>query len=319
MVADSLDSMVEILETERVAAQEAIGKKLKIILLSGLAISAILAPFMIFGGGGFGFIFICPILTVLLTFFVWLTDRGKLQDKFVASFKSIVVPALLSNIDDSLRYDLTGSIGRKEFVDSGLFQKPDKYEGKDRVFGKVGHTDIRFSLVCAKEKHKIETTDSKGRKKTETVYLDFFKGLIVSADFNKRITGNTLVRSKKSFFSEKHYSASGVTLEDVKLEDPRFNSFFIVKSSDQIEARYVLTPSMMERIVELKSKFESVDLSFTGSRVILALPMAYDVFEPNIKLPFTDRSQLEEKFSSLKLFCGLVDELDLNTRIWMKK
>ncbi|MEM6796310.1 MAG: DUF3137 domain-containing protein, partial [Acidobacteriota bacterium] len=42
-------------------------------------------------------------------------------------------------------------------------------------------------------------------------------------------------------------------LKRVRLEDARFEKEFEVVSSDQVEARYLLTPALMERLMEAQS------------------------------------------------------------------
>lgn len=220
-----------------------------------------------------------------------------------------IIQCLLSEIDPSLRYKPDGLIRKKEFVSSELYNNPvAKYWGCDLITGKIGSTDIRFSMAHAEEKCQREVTDSKGRKKTETYYVTFFEGVLFSADFNKNITGMTVVRSSRIF-------GRG----NVKLEDSRFNKLFGVTSSDQIEARYILSHSLMEKIVEIRNRFGEINLSFTGEHVLLALPMSAKLLDLNMGSAETIHSQVDKIYAKLASIVGLVDDLDLNTRIWTKK
>ena len=49
--------------------------------------------------------------------------------------------------------------------------------------------------------------------------------------------------------------------ELIRLEDPEFESHFVVYGSDQIEARYILSTSLMARITDFKEK--------TGKKIYL--------------------------------------------------
>jgi hypothetical protein len=92
-----------------------------------------------------------------------------------------------------------------------------------------------------------------------------------------------------------------------------------VFSTDQIEARYLLTPRMMERLLELRSSLGDIEISFVGSWVnIAADSFPYNAFEPDLGRPFTDPAQLSRTLSWIMLVTGIADELDLNTRIWTK-
>ena len=69
---------------------------------------------------------------------------------------------------------------------------------------------------------------------------------MVHLAMNKTFKGTTIIKRDRgkvaNFFRSK---MSG--LESVKLEDPKFEKLFDVYGNDQIEARYLLTPSFMER------------------------------------------------------------------------
>lgn len=56
--------------------------------------------------------------------------------------------------------------------------------------------------------------------------------------------------------------------QNVKLEDPVFEREWEVYATDQIEARYILTPALMERMLEIKRRFggKSIEFSFLTIR-----------------------------------------------------
>ena len=70
-------------------------------------------------------------------------------------------------------------------------------------------------------------------------------------------------------------------LDEVKLEDPWFGKKFNVYSSDQVEARYLVTPSFMERFNNLKTVFgaKNAKCSFCGDKVIIAISTKKNLFE----------------------------------------
>ena len=209
-------------------------------------------------------------------------------------------------------------MGESEFNDCGLFIRPDRYNGKDYFEGVQGRTRLHFSLVHAEERYETtETdTDSDGNTttRTEEHWRDIFKGLFFSADFNKHFHGRTLVRAGKAGLF------SGIFGNLVKLEDPRFNQQFRVYSSDQIEARYLLTPSLMERLMELRDRLGGFEVSFLGSWVTIAVNgFPYNAFEPDLGRPFTDPDQVSRTLGWIFHVVGIVEELDLNTRIWSKQ
>ena len=106
-------------------------------------------------------------------------------------------------------------------------------------------------------------------------------------------------------------------MKDIKLEDPKFNKIFQVYSDDQIEARYVLSVSFMERLKELSEAFGSkvIQCCFYQEKVVFVVPIKKNMFEPGsiyINENFIDdaKSLLEE----MDLICKIIDILRLNIR-----
>jgi hypothetical protein len=105
----------------------------------------------------------------------------------------------------------------------------------------------------------------------------------------------------------------------VKLEDPEFEKMFAVSSTDQIEARYILSPSMMRRLLDLRARHgNELHISFIGNHIYLALPQNSDLFEPpSLRTPLTVDA-VRRIIADLQSVLCIVEELDLNTRIWSK-
>ncbi|MDF1575544.1 MAG: DUF3137 domain-containing protein [Bacteroidales bacterium] len=168
----------------------------------------------------------------------------------------------------------------------------------------------------------VSTSGSGSKQKKQ--YTTIFKGLFFVADFNKHFYGHTLVLPDtaekmlgKLGHSLQAFSSRG---ELIKLEDPEFEKEFCVYSNDQVEARYILSPSLMQRIVEFKRKWNTkVYLSFGDSKVYIAIKMNKNLFETRLFKSIVDYNFIEENIRFLVLLTGIVEDLNLNTRIWTKK
>jgi len=196
----------------------------------------------------------------------------------------------------------------------------DIFTGEDHFRGRLGKTDIEFSEVTAKQKNRSET--GSGQKND---YIIIFRGLFIVADFNKHFRTRTVVlpdTAEKLFgkFGQILQSASSGRGRLVRLEDPVFEKEFCVYGDDQVEARYILTPSLMERIIAFRRKWKTkVSLSFIDSKVYIAISMNRNLFETRIFRPVADYSFMEETLRFLVLLTGIVEDLNLNTRIWTKE
>jgi hypothetical protein len=257
-------------------------------------------------------IFISIVLSVLLA-----AGAYKFIGRdYVAEFKILVIDRIVRFIDENLTYDRMAYIPKSTFMLSQIFKtKPNRYKGDDLVSGKIGQTKIRFSELNA----EYESGSGKNRS-VRTV----FKGLFFIGDFNKNFSCRTVVlpdTAEKLFgrIGQKLQSMNLVRDDLIKLDDPEFEKLFVVYGTDQVGARYVLSTSLMKRIVDFKNKTNrDIHLSFIGSMVFVAVSYKRNLFEPRIFQTLLDFEPIREYFEDLQLAVGIVDDLNLNTRIWTK-
>lgn len=122
-----------------------------------------------------------------------------------------------------------------------------------------------------------------GSRKRSNDYHDVtvFKGIIINLSINKSFNGKTIVKKDSgkigNFFKNKFSK-----LENVQLEDPQFEKMFEVYSDDQVEARYLLTTSFMDRLLRLAQSFGSKDIqcSFHDNKLLMMIPVEKNLFEP---------------------------------------
>lgn len=307
---------------DKLASLEAMRKKVRNkTIIMGLLLVVTIASFLLQDNQGFEFLLfvgIAGVIGIIVAAVIFNKDKGVYRREF----KEKVVRAIVNMINSGWQYNPDGFISPDEYYSSKLFTKRhDRYKGDDLVTGAIEKTDFRVSELHTE--YKTETTDSKGRKKTS--WHTIFKGLFVHLDFNKEIKGETLVlpdTAEKLFgsFGKKLQSWGSGSRELVKMENVEFEKLFVVYGTDQIEARYILTPAMMQamiRIVEVYGK--KVYFSFIGSRVYFAIMIRRDLFEPRIfssGVRFEDVERMNRNFGIIQT---LIHEMNLNTRIWTKQ
>ena len=62
-----------------------------------------------------------------------------------------------------------------------------------------------------------------------------------------------------------------------QLESEQFNKYFDIETTDQIELRKTLTPSIMEKIINLRNSIGEFYLSIIGNRIFFAFPKPFTV------------------------------------------
>jgi hypothetical protein len=258
----------------------------------------------------------------LITGIYMLTKASSLFNDYRHHFKQNVLSVALKSIDESMSIDYQAGMSERDFVYSQLFsQRPDRYSSQDQIYGTAGKTRFSFSEVHAEYKTVTQTKNGK-----QEHWHTILSGIVFCADFNKHFNGTTVVRPKDlgsalgAWITDKVPLFSSSNEEIVKLESPDFDKKFMTYSTDQVEARYILTPGMMERLCNLddRSKYQ-ISVSFIDSCVYIAFPLDKDYFEPPVFKTLLDQKSLTEDLEVIRFMYGIIAELDLNTRIWTKQ
>lgn len=263
-----------------------------------------------------------PIVILLVTVLPAVFICSGAKKKYVLEFKSSVVRPIASFVDESITYSPEGCISQGDYNASQIFKKRfDRYKGEDLFRGKHEKTAFRFSELHTE--YKTETRDSKGNRQTQ--WHTIFKGVFFIADFNKHFKGLTVVLPDTA---ERLFGGLGKMFQEtfkhsgemIKLEDPDFEKEFVVYGSDQIEARYILSPALMRRILEFKARTGStLHLSFHHSNVYVAISSTRDRFEPRILRTVLEKELCHQFLQDLEFLIKIIDDLNLNTRIWTKE
>lgn len=149
-------------------------------------------------------------------------------------------------------------------------------------------------------------------KSPENVYYTF-RGMYVRANFNKQLNGATvLVPNSIKSRIDRYVSFKFKEEERVILEDVRFAEYFTVYSTDQVEARYVLSSTIMEKIVQLREKFDrNIMLSFLNNKMFLTVENPNGIFSfPSGKLDSIE--VIEEIVLDIQTAQGLVEDFNLS-------
>jgi hypothetical protein len=248
-------------------------------------------------------------------FAAWLfarTMRDVMRVK--GAFKHEVLRRLFEFALPGARYEPGCHIGAEHVEASGLFpERWNRDSGEDYVAGRLGETDFWFSeLRLVRE----------GRKDRETLV---FRGLFFIADFHKSFRGRTYLLPD---VAERVLGVLGRSLqalprfdgtELVELEDPEFEKRFVCHSTDPVEARYLLSTSLLRRLLALAERAAGpLRASFVDECLYLALPLSRDLLPAAFFADAVDEGALLASVGELFSVVGLVEELGLNTRIWSK-
>ena len=191
-------------------------------------------------------------------------------------------------------------------VAASLMPSHDDRKFEDLIQGE--RAGAKFSLV------ECKMTDERGsgnNRQTVTV----FEGILLHIEYPERFLGRTVLARSGTWTWGKR---SWKDLDEVKLVSIELDKAFTVYSNDQVEARALLTPDKMERLIALERFFESGKLRgiFEGDHLTLALE-AGDQFEVGSYFEsLVNPAHYRKALFELGLVCDLID--GFLTREWMQ-
>ena len=139
---------------------------------------------------------------------------------------------------------------------------------EDMVAGQAHGAGFQFY-----EAH-LEKREGSGKNRR---WVTKFRGQLLALQFDQKFLGKTLVLRDGGLFNRKKRG----DMKRVGLVDPVFEKIFEAYGTDQVEARYLLTPTFMQRLVDLETSVngEKIRFGFIGGQLLIAVETA-NRYEP---------------------------------------
>lgn len=191
-----------------------------------------------------------------------------------------------------------------------LFPKFDFLYSEDSISGKYKGINIDLKEILLTK--IVEDRDFvKGYERITQREETIFKGLLLVTSMNKKFNSITYVIPNQII---KLFNNLPFFLKRVKLEDSIFEKKFDVYSDSQIEARYILTPSFMQRIVDL-NEINSLRCCFIDNKLIIGIEHKDD-FMPSLELKTEINYEVVKKvIEEIAILFNVIDTLKLDLNI----
>lgn len=198
---------------------------------------------------------------------------------------------------------VTGKASLTPFNGLDFLAKYHRKTLEDEITG--SHAGIDFVMVEA-------NLEERRTVKGESRYYNVFSGILAIYTFPKRFQGTTKVMNSSEIFESS---------DRVKLEDSVFESKFDVFSTDQVEARYILTPGFMENVLALQQQLEkageSLEIAFHEAHMLIALSLPRNRFEIGIGSMFSrlDNPERARRIANeIRVLFTIPEKLDILDR-----
>ena len=135
-----------------------------------------------------------------------------------------------------------------------------------------------------------------------------FIGLFFTAKLNKESQLITVIKSK--FFNDYVNLLNDEDKQHVETDNSEFNYFFSVYSEDQVQAKKILSNSLIEKLVRFRQEANrNISLSFVENMIYIAVEYPEGIFEPNLFKSMLKFEPLRNYFEAINLMLEIVEEL----------
>lgn len=271
--------------------------------------------------GLFSFFLLSPLgillsLAGVLLFIFW---ANKVRRTYVNEYKQGLVRTSLNEMFSDVAFFPSAGIPWETVRDTQMMYTGDRFTSNDLITAKYNGIPFTQSDVHIQEEH----TDSDGH----TYYSTVFRGRWIIFDFNKELFRNLQVVSKdftgdkkKGGFLSNLFSSKSEKYEKISFENEAFNKAFTVYGQNQQEAFYVLTPHIMESLLNLKSASRSpLMLMFVNGQLHVASQTGKDAFEPSVFRKTNVARDKQSIIADIRVITSFADALRLENNIYKKE
>lgn len=231
----------------------------------------------------------------------------KIKNEYKNVFMRSLLPIAVQNILTDVRVDVTSGIPSYVVGQTHSMSTGDRYHSSNYVSGKYKDIKVTMSDLHIQNEHE----DSEGH----TSYVTIFKGQWMIFDFNKKFKANVQVWEKKIFGGISR--RWGGKLKKVELEDINFNKQFKVFTENELDAFYIITPKLMERIKAVEAAINgTLMMVFFNNQLHVAVYNNKTTFNVNIHKRINFEEFARESIKDLDAIIKFVDILELDNDLF---
>ncbi|MBR1674086.1 MAG: DUF3137 domain-containing protein [Eubacterium sp.] len=256
-----------------------------------LIIVAVLSFFFVANNGKFWPLFIFPVVFSIYLF----VNKKKVKNEFTSLYKKEVVEAVLNQHFTDVNYEWDEGFSSQFVSSMNIISSGNIYHSEDYL--SASYKGVHFSQADVEIEE--ETTDSDGNTSRTT----YFRGRIIVFDYPKR---TDFVRTTSKKFRHVRHLRKG-EYQSLELENVEFNKNFYTYAKEGVDAFYLFTPPMMEKLLEIVRTYGNVGLSCMEGRLYIAINTRRDAFDTKMMRNLKYDREMQELAEDVRLIENLID------------
>ena len=194
---------------------------------------------------------------------------------------------------------------------------------KGVVFGFPSYKPIAaHTVIVSKKDFKVPIFQLNGIIKSilyaflVLLFLSFLLvGITVGFSLKNNLSTVVYLLTSIAAFCGVYYKVCSNRMQRVKVEDVDFEKDYIIKSEDQVEARYLITTAFIDRFKKLQKIYstKNIKCAFWGNTLTFAVSTNEDLYElGSLYYPLTDSRLIEKFYDEITSIFDLIDLFKLN-------
>ncbi len=224
-------------------------------------------------------------------------------NKFKKKFKGSVVSAMIKEeLGSDAVYRQSGGIPIEEINALGVAAEPDRHYEEDYIT--CTYNDIPYEMCDCTLQERVVTRDSKGNR--QVTYETYFKGRVIKIDFQRDLNMELkVVNNATRGFKYK-------PLLPFETELIEFNKKFKCYASSKEDGFYILTPMLIQKMLELENKFKGgMYYVIKHNNLYVLINNSGDSLEVNIHKAL-DEKQLNKIRADILIGASIINEFRMD-------
>ena len=279
----------------------------KVLYYDVLAIVPIIAGIVLaFATGKFLLIMIGFVVTIVM-----LICGSKLLKNYKKYYKDVFIKSVIQLAFPGATYEPEQGFPKAMISETGLMLMGNIYHSEDYIRGVCNDVEFERADMLIQD----ESTDSDGNTYTTTYlrgrWMIFESNKTFTADLQIIQKGFGYAKKKKGFFTRKTERR-----HELKTEDEQFNRMFQCMCQDDGEAFYLLTPGVMQSLMQLAQTMDGkVMVGFVDNRIHVAVNSNKDSLEPPVMHAVSDK-EVAEVQNEIRAVTSFIAGLKLERKIF---
>jgi hypothetical protein len=241
------------------------------------------------------------LLGILLTgiSIIFFSKANKHYQDFRTIVKESIINSLLESSFENVCYEHKNHISVYRINQTEIIRKPDRYSGEDLITGT--YKNVYFEVSDINLKQRVQSNK-------HVSYQTYFKGRWYIFKLNKTFQ-DVLKMSEGSGFN---LNKKGLVKMDT--ESILFNQKFSIFTSSLTFGFYIITPTMIEKLLELEKMHQgSIHYAFIKNELHVGVNDNKDYMELSIAKPI-NFDAIQSIMSDIDLISAIINELKLDSQ-----